>query len=211
MEKKIKKSKLTAQDIKKYSNIEKEHVITKIKRHERLYTFYTVILFIGILLGTTLLIGTSFKYIASMNSYNSGNLLVEYTSVNNVIGNVITLTDQDIIEDAKIKDNHTYTFTITNTSNVRSKYAIKIYRDDEFIKLDNCRDKLFKDTQIKYNINNGSIFYLHTKKEKDSYTLIEDTIPANSTKVYSLNIWVDKDTLQNDRHYHGLIEVDTIK
>lgn len=202
---------LTRADIKKNPNIEKEHVITKIKKHERLYTFYAVMIFIVILLGITLLIGTSFKHILSFNSYDSGNLSVEYNSKNNVIGNIITLTDADIVEDAKIKDNDTYNFTITNTSKIPIKYKITIYKDKEFIKLDNCSDRLFKDTEIKYNLNKGSIFYLNSKKVNNYYLLSEDVIPANASKIYSLNIWVDKNTTMSDKHYHGIIEVNVTR
>ena len=218
MRKRIKKNsdrlvlhQLSTGNIKKNPNIEKEHVITKINQHEKLYTFYLSMIFLIVLLGVTFLIGTSLKDVLPFNSYSSGELLVEYNSTNNLIGNIITLTDADVVEDAKVEDSNHYTFTITNPSNYSVKYKIKIRDDDEFIELDQCRDRLFSEEDIKFNINHGNVFYLNTKKVGDYYLLAEEVIPANSTKVYTINIWLDNSTLLSDRHYHGIIEVDTVK
>lgn len=194
--------------IKKNPNVEKEHIITKIKKHERFYTICLSAIFVLVFIIIALLVGTSYKYFKKMNSYVSGDLIVEYSPTVNGIGDVITLNDTDIVDDFKIKDNETYKFTITNNSFKKALYKISIRVDKDIIELDGCSNNLFSDSNIKYNINKGDIFSLEGKKLKDRYILIEDVIPGKSTKVYSLNVWLDKDTLYEGKHFHGIIEVD---
>ena len=194
--------------IKKNPNVEKEHIITKIKKHERFYTICLSAIFVLVFIIITLLVGTSYKYFKKMNSYVSGDLVVEYSPTVNGIGDVITLDDTDIVDDFKIKDNETYKFTITNNSFKKALYKISIRVDKDIIELDGCGNNIFSDNNIKYNINKGDIFSLEGKKLKDRYVLIEDVIPGKSTKVYSLNVWLDKDTLYEGKHFHGIIEVD---
>ncbi|MDO4996086.1 MAG: hypothetical protein Q4E69_02795 [Bacilli bacterium] len=194
--------------IKKNPNVEKEHIITKIKKHERFYTICLSAIFVLVFILITLLVGTSYKYFKKMNSYVSGDLVVEYSPTVNGIGDVITLDDTDIVDDFKIKDNETYKFTITNNSFKKALYKISIRVDKDIIELDGCGNNIFSDNNIKYNINKGDIFSLEGKKLKDRYVLIEDVIPGKSTKVYNLNVWLDKDTLYEGKHFHGIIEVD---
>lgn len=194
--------------IKKNPNVEKEHIITKIKKHERFYTICLSAIFVLVFIGVTLLVGTSYRYFKKMNSYVSGDLVVEFSPTINGIGDVITLDDNNMIDDFKIKDNETYKFTITNNSFKKSLYRISIRVDKDIIELDGCGSNLYNDKNIKYNINKGDIFSLEGKKLKDNYVLIEDVIPGKSTKVYSMNVWVDKDTLYEGKHFHGIIEVD---
>lgn len=194
--------------IKKNPNVEKEHIITKIKKHERFYTVCLSAIFVLVFIGVTLLVGTSYRYFKKMNSYVSGDLVVEFSPTINGIGDVITLDDNNMIDDFKIKDNETYKFTITNNSFKKSLYRISIRVDKDIIELDGCGSNLYNDKNIKYNINKGDIFSLEGKKLKDNYVLIEDVIPGKSTKVYSMNVWVDKDSLYEGKHFHGIIEVD---
>ena len=194
--------------IKKNPNVEKEHIITKIKKHERFYTICLSAIFVLVFIGVTLLVGTSYRYFKKMNSYVSGDLVVEYSPTVNGIGDVITLDDNNILHDSIIKNNETYKFTVTNNSFKKTLYRISIRVDKDIIELDGCGNNIFSDSNIKYNINKGDIFSLEGKKLKDRYILIEDVIPGKSTKVYSMNVWLDNNTLPEGRHFHGIIEVD---
>ena len=202
--------KLTQAVIKKNPNIEKEHIITKIKRHERLYTLGLSFLFIIIIVGITLIVGTSYKHFKGINSYESGVLIVDYKASNNGIGDIITLDDSYILDDNKVKNDDQYSFTITNNASCEVSYKISIRLDNDLIDLDNCRDNLFDYSSIRYNLNKGSVKSLKDKINDDQYLLMEDVIPSKSTKVYTLNVWLDKDTLMEGRHFHGIIEVDMI-
>lgn len=193
--------------INKNTKVEKEHIITKIKKRQSFYTLCLSSFFVLIILLILLIIGTSFKKYIKINTYDSGTLSVEYDTNDNGIGDIISLTDSDIIDDLKIKDDKTYGFTITNESKSLVKYKINILKDNDIIRLDNCKDKLFPDELIKYNINGGKIFTLNGKFSSNRYTLIEDVIPGNSSKIYYINVWVDKDAEYMDRHFHGIIDV----
>ena len=179
--------KLNSSNIMKSSNIEKEHVITKFKRNERKYMFYSVSFF---------LIIDKFK--------------VTYSNSSSGINNIITLTDADILEDNRIKNEDSYNFILNNSSKKTIKYQIRIRKDKELIKLDKCSNKLFTDNEIKYNINRGSIFYLSTKEEDGNYVLLEDVIKKNTSKVYSMNVWVDNRVELSEKHFHGILEVKQI-
>lgn len=194
--------------IKKNSNIEKEHIITKIKKHEKFYTLCLAGFFVLLFIIITFFVGTSHRFFKKMNSYNSGDLTVEYSPSTNGIGDVITLDDSKITDDGKIKNNETYKFTVTNNGFNRSIYKISIRIDKDIIELDGCNNNLFSDNLIKYNINKGNVFTLQSKKENDKYILIEDVIPAKSTKVYSMNVWIDRSAKYEGKHFHGIIEVD---
>lgn len=194
--------------IKKNPNVEKEHIITKIKKHERFYTVCLSAIFVLVFIAITLLVGTSYRYFKQMNSYVRGDLVVEYSSNYNGMGDVITLNDSNIIDDLKIKNEETYKFTVTNNNFKEAIYKISIRVDNDIIDLDGCRNNLFDDSNIKYNINKGNVLSLKDKKDKDNYLLIEDVIPGKSTKVYSMNVWLDKNTKIEGKHFHGIIEVD---
>ena len=199
--------KLRIQSINKNPNVEREHFINKIKKHERLYTVCLSSIILVILLGISIMIGRNYRNILYLNTYDSANLLVDYSSYKNVIGDVVTLTDEDIQDDILASEKQTHRFTITNKSNKATKYLIVFVRDNEFIKLDNCGDRLFNEESIRFNINNGTIYSLEDKNVNHNYILEEDVIPANSTKMYNINMWVNKITSKTDRHYHGKIQI----
>ncbi len=199
--------KLRIQSINKNPNVEREHFINKIKKHERLYTVCLSSFILVILLIISIMIGRNYKNILYLNTYDSANLLVDYSTYKNVIGDVVTLTDEDIQDDILASEKQTHRFTITNKSDKTTKYLIVFVKDNDFIKLDKCEDKLFNEESIRFNINNGTIFSLEDKNRNHNYILDEDVIPANSTKMYNLNMWVNKITSKNDRHYHGKIMI----
>lgn len=202
--------KLTQAVIKKNPNIEKEHIITKIKKHERLYTLGLSFLFIIIIVSITLIVGTSYKYFKDINSYKSGVLVVNYKASNNGIGDIITLDDSFILDDNKVKNEDQYSFTITNNASCEVSYNISIRLDNDLIDLDNCRNNLFDYHNIRYNLNKGNVKSLKDLINDDQYLLASDVIPAKSTKVYTLNVWLDKETLMEGKHFHGIIEVDMV-
>lgn len=199
--------KLKISNIQKNPNTEREHFINKIKKHERLYTVYLSGAILLILLVISIIIGRNYKNVLYLNTYESGSLEVDYSTVRNVIGDVVTLTDEDIQDDILASEKQIRRFTITNKNNKSTKYRIIFVRDDEFIKLDQCEDHLFNEESIHFNINNGTVFQLSDKKEESYYLLDEDVIPGNSTKMYNLNMWVNKITPKMDRHYHGKIQI----
>lgn len=191
----------------KNPSIEKEHIITKIKRREKFYNLCLTSIFVCIFILILCLVGTSYRHFTS-NIYESGSLSVQYEPVSDGISDIITLTDSNILEDGKAYDLDGYKFTITNTSNTKVKYQIAIRIDDDYIMLDGCKNNLFDISKIKYNINKGHIYTLDSTQNIDNqYILIEDVIPAKASKPYSLNVWVDKNMDYQDRHFHGVIEV----
>lgn len=199
--------KLSSSNIKKNPNIEKEHIITKFKKNEKKYLFYSVSCFLIFSLIIIFFGCMSLKSYLSLNDYTSGDLIVSYSNTKEGVSDIITLTDADVLEDSKVKDESNYNFIVNNQGKKDLKYQIRIREDKDFIKLDECFNKLFDSNDIKYNINRGSIFYLGTKEIDGNYILLEDIIKKNTSKVYSMNIWVDKSVKLNDRHFHGIIEV----
>ncbi len=202
--------KLNSSNIMKSSNIEKEHVITKFKRNERKYMFYSVSFFLIIAFILIFSFCISFKRNVSLNEYSNDKFKVTYSNSSSGINNIITLTDADILEDNRIKNEDSYNFILNNSSKKTIKYQIRIRKDKELIKLDKCSNKLFTDNEIKYNINRGSIFYLSTKEEDGNYVLLEDVIKKNTSKVYSMNVWVDNRVELSEKHFHGILEVKQI-
>lgn len=203
--------KLNRPVVLKNSEVEKEHIITKIKRKEKFYTLCLSSCFLIVFCVVTLVVGKSYKYFFDVNAYESGNLIVEYTPTSNGIGDVITLDDAKIVEDALVKNNEDYKFLVTNNGLSQAKYKITIRLDRDFMKLDGCEDRFFNASNIKYNLNKGSINYLSSKYKDGEFVISEDVIPGNSTKVYSLNVWLDKNTKYEDKHFHGVIEISMIK
>lgn len=200
--------KLTNVVIKKNSKVEKEHIITKIKKHEKFYTICLSCAFVLIFIGVALVFGTSFRYFKNMNSYSSGDVIVEYAPSSNGIGDVISLTDSDITEDGKVKNNETYKFTVTNNGLKKVAYKISIRYDNDIVDLDGCGKNIFEDNLVKYNINKGNVFTLENKKDNNKYILVEDIVPARSTRIYSMNVWIDREAKLEGKHFHGVIEVD---
>ena len=197
--------------IKKNPNVQKEHIITKIKKHERLYIGLLACIFIVIFMGIGLIVGTSYKHFMAINSFDVGDLTVEYSPTLNGIGDIVTLYDSSIMPDSKAKEEEGNKFLITNNSSKKMYYNIILDLDEEFINLDNCREKMFLDSEIKFNINGGKPIFLESRNDSGRYLLMEDWIPANSSKYYSLNMWIDNNTKMEDKHFHGIIDVDVKK
>ncbi len=192
--------------IKKNSNIEKEHIITKIKKHEKIYLtcLSSIILLIFILL--MLLVGTSFEYFG-VNEYKDGNLIIEYAPNENGLSSTITLNDSKILKDSVAKEELGHSFSIENTSSSQIKYQIIVSKDKELINVDQCSNNLYDDIYIKYTINDNTPSYLSKSKLDDYYLIREDIIPAKSTKYYNIKIWLDENTPINGKHFHGIIEI----
>lgn len=106
-----------------------------------------------------------------------------------------------------------YTFKISNTGTVDSKYQISIVDDEEKYTSDNCLDKKLANSKIKYTLTESE-----TATENDVKTLPddgiikEDLVKVDSNKTYYLRVWIDSQAGNEvaGKHFHGKVKVKAI-
>ena len=193
---KKKKKKLEEKDIKKYSMIQLDHVISKIKEQEFKYIVISVLLILMIVLTVCYIVFSSIQTSVYDSTIRSGKLLINYEEKDGNLGNIVNLTglnNKDAAQD--------YVFSITNTSKEDKEYVIKITEDLEMIRVDGCIGGLINRDKIKYSYNDEEF----TLPEEE--IILTDVLNAGSSAYYKLKIWVDDDSFTINNHYHARISV----
>lgn len=186
---------LTEKDIKKYSMIQLDHVISKIKEQEFKYIVLSVLLILILVLTVCYIVFSSIQTSVYDSTIRSGKLLINYEEKDGNLGNIVNLTG------INNKDNsEEYILSITNTSNIDKEYIVKIVEDIDMIKIDGCVGGLINRDKIKYSYSDEEFSLT------DDEIIISDNLSAGSSAYYRLKLWVDDDLDQNN-HYHARISV----
>lgn len=185
---------LDEDQILKNNSINVEYNIKRIKK-ERRYTIILVICFIIMFFVIGLSIFTDIDSL-NMSLENVDNLTIKYEVDDNGVKNTISIYDD--------KD-YSYKLSITNNDNKYNRFYIYLKTDDDFIKLDNCSDKLIDYSLINYEIN-GNSGILKDSLIDDKYVVLVDDLGAHEKKDYELKI-----KLNGVGHYHSIIKVSEVE
>ena len=207
---KVSKNKLSMADINKNSSIEIDHTIRKIKEREFKLTVLWVFIFLISLIVSTLIVGFSFKSISDYNKVESNNLVIEFGSHDNVLDDIITLDNNSVLnyEDGLISKS--YKFRITNQSDHKINYVIKLVDDYTMIEYDECYGMLFDKKNMFFSLNNKVIGLVSDLYNGSDYVILEESLRAKKFKDFEFRIWVDKNYINNG-HYHGKIVIEEVE
>lgn len=201
---------LRMEEIKKNNSIEVDHTIRKIKEKEFRLIVMWVGIFLVVLISSALIVGFSVQKIGEYNKVNSGDLVITFDGNNNILDDVITLDNNDVMNYDEGMVSETYNFTITNDTDENVRYLIKIVKDYEMIELDECNDMMFSDDNIMISLNGKFIGYASDFYDGNEYVISEDRVESKDIVDYELRIWVDEDYVNNG-HFHGKIIVEETK
>ena len=142
------------------------------------------------------------------NTLKTGTLIISLDSTKDLdLVSAVPTADSDGIS------SDSYTFKISNTGTVDSKYQISIVDDEEKYTSDNCLDKKLANSKIKYTLTESE-----TATENDVKTLPddgiikEDLVKVDSNKTYYLRVWIDSQAGNEvaGKHFHGKVKVKAI-
>lgn len=124
----------------------------------------------------------------------------------------LTLMDSAPISDSEALNGDSYNFTIHNTGTETSKYQIYLLDDEEKYQSDNCTDKKFPWSKIKYSItknnSNSEVGHLDAKNGIITTT----TLNSGTTDHYQLRLWIDQNASNEvaGLHFHAKMQVKAI-
>lgn len=124
----------------------------------------------------------------------------------------LTLIDSAPISDSEALKGDSYNFSIHNTGTETSKYQIYLLDDEEKYQSDNCTDKKFPWSKIKYSItkNNGNSEVGHLGAKNGIITTT--TLKSGTTDRYQLRLWIDQNASNEvaGLHFHAKMQVKAI-
>ena len=207
------KKKLKMEDIKKNNDVEVMSTIERIKLHEREYLLVTTAIFMVIIALVLFVLFGGFDKNSDLNILKIGNLNVEYDSNMTGASDVITLTEDNVVENEKEVEDYATVFSVSNASKGKHKFKAFIVADQTMIDLDGCGDKLVNDNAIFFQINDGKIRSLYDVKTSDGYLILEDEIIGTNVNEYELKLWILKEKMEdeNKSHFHGNIVIEEIE
>ena len=209
IKKKPKIKHLRMEDIIKNSSIEVDHTIRKIKEREFRLTVMWVCIFLVVLISSTLIVTLSVQKIKDYNIVNSGDLVIKFDENNEVLDDVITLDNNSVMSYEDGLKSRSYKFTITNESEKKVNYIIKLVDDLKMIEYDDCGKMLFDKQNMFFSLNDKITGLVSDLYNGEEYIILEESLRGNSSKDFEFRIWVDK-SYSNNGHYHGKIIVEEI-
>lgn len=190
----------------------KETVLSKLLRKQMLLIVVAVFVVTLTLLGSSYAVFSDVKESANANIIKAGTLNIIFDETASGNSQIINLNGTYPKSDTDGQASSPYTFTIKNTGSIVSSYTIKIQDDTDMIEEDGCSNNLLPKDKIKYSIN-GETPVLLSSKETDSYIVETSSLFSNSSRQYSIRMWIDEsagnEVLNN--HYHGKIIVESVQ
>ena len=210
VKKKPKIKHLRMEDIIKNNSIEVDHTIRKIKEREFRLTVMWVCIFLVAIISTTFTVAFSVQKIKEYNQVNSGDLVITFEENNEVLDDIITLDNDDVLSYKDGLENDSYKFSIKNSGDKKVKYKIRLVDDVDMIEYDDCSKMQFNKKNMFFSLNDHIVGIVADLYNGEEYIISEETIDSNEVKNYEIKFWVDK-TYVNNGHYHGKIIVEETK
>ena len=192
MAKKIREvKKLVEEDIHKNSGKEISHTISKIKAHERFYTFILVIIFM-VTISVSVFLG--FK----VDSYQLYDASYYYSNFS-LSGQLVALTDKNVMGDVQGLTSQKYTLHYSNNTTRNINFLIRFAPDEEMIEKCKCSDKIVDYQKIKYSIDGETVQTF----SDESMIITASMVPAREDGDFTVRMWLDESLKDNECFYYG--------
>ncbi len=126
-------------------------------------------------------------------------------------GNKVTITKLTPVTDYVGLASTPYTFTIKNNTNSWVKYKVKLVKDNDTIKEEECSDTLIPLNLIKVGIHEkGEVSKIYNLDDIEKNIIAVGTIAPRQSETYTVRVWVSGNIIATDKnlHYHGLIKIE---
>ena len=197
MEEKGKKNSLKNEEVKKSSGGKKvSRTIEVIKKHERLYTGILVIIFMIVIL-TSVYLGLKADTIKLYDTR------FDPPSSLSVSGQLISLTNKNIMSDREGLDSEKITLKYLNNTGRNINFVIRFIEDEETLEKCNCKDKILDYKKIKFSLDGVKV---QTFKNEDM-VVTTGSIKNRKTDTIGIKFWIDEeeDKLKECFYYGKLI------
>lgn len=201
--KKTKERKLKIEDIKKNSDIEVSHTISKIKSDERKIVF-AMVLVILCLIGLVVCFVFTAVGVEQIEGEKTGPLYVKFSENKNGMGDIVNFTEEDGDSEGDGAVIYTTEFTVTNYKGLNSWYAVYLDDYQDMIDYHDCGDKQFNKDEIYFSIDNSEPIMLSSVNYGGRYVITEGIVDSNNDVIHSLKIW---HMGYSEEHFHGKIVV----
>ena len=190
MAKKIRQVKLVEEDIRKNSGKEISHTISKIKAHERFYTFILVIVFM-ITISLSIFLGLK------VDDYQLYDASYYYSSFS-MSGQTVTFTSKNIMSDKEGLINAPFTLRFSNNTNRHINYLIRFAVDEEMLEQCKCRDKIIDYHKIKFSLDGKTV----QQFSDETMFITAGMIPSRDEGELDVHFWIDE-SVKGDCLYYG--------
>jgi len=184
-----KQEKLTEEDIRKNSGKEISHTISKIKEHERFYTFILVIIFM-ITITISVLLG--FK-VDSYKLYDAS----YYTTNYSLNGQLISLNHTHIMSDEEGLKSKEYTITYTNHTTHNLNFIIRFSKDEDAFERCKCSDHTIDYHAIKYSVDGETV----QQFTEETMIVMAGMVPVQESGELKIRLWIDENYPNTDECY----------
>lgn len=209
-EKKIlkkKDAKLKIQDIKKNSDIEVSHTISKIKLEEKKIVFAMVLVILVLVALVVCFVFTAVS-VEKIEGIKSGPLYITFAENENGMSDIINFTEDDGEEDGDGAVIYTTEFTVSNYKGANSWYAVYLDDYEDMINYHDCSEKQFNKDDIYFSIDNSVPIMLSSVNYGGRYVITEGIVDSNNEVTHTLKVW---HMGYSENHFHGKIVVKFIR
>ncbi|MBR3211260.1 MAG: hypothetical protein IKF71_04940 [Bacilli bacterium] len=191
MARKRKRIRIKAEDVTKNSGKEISHTITKIKKHEKLYTFILVVIFM-ITISLSFLIGlSSDKYQWYDESLYDSNISLS--------GRLVALSSKNVMSDAEGLKSDTYDIKFSNNTSNYINYILRFALDEETVERCDCRDQIISFDKIKYSLDGKKV----NRFTEETMIITTGMLKAKESDSLKVHIWLDESVEEEECLYYG--------
>lgn len=203
---------LKISDIKKNNRNNISYTIKKIKANEKKAMFITVCFMMIVIVIVALIVFSSFDVGNSKNILDKYKLTICNDKNISITGNLVSLNESNILPTDSALKMEPLIFKVNNASTKGVNFKALLKVDNEVIRECGCEQSLVDSNNIKFKIDNSTIFVLadfYDEKE-NAYDIFKGYIDAKSSKEYKVYIWIDNNMINNytKSHFHGNIFLD---
>ena len=175
-----KRKKLAEEDINKNSGKEISHTISKIKAHERFYTFILVIIFM-VTISVSVFLGLK---VDSYQLYDASYYLSSFT----LSGELVTLSKKNVMNDIEGLSSKTYTLKYSNHTERDVNFLIRFATDETQKAKCKCDDKIVDYQKIKYSIDGE-----HVQQFSDETMILSaGMVKSGNSDEFKVKLWLDE-------------------
>ena len=188
----VKQVKLKEEDINKNSGKEISHTINKIKEHEKLYTFFLVIIFM-VTISLSVFLGLR---VDSYQLYDAS----LYDSSFSMSGQLVTLNHDQVMSDEDGLKSKEYTLSYKNSTGRNVNFIIRFSLDEERVKKCECSSDLVDYQKIKFSLDGKKV----QQFTDETMIITAGMVKNRKSDELKIHIWLDE-SLQDSNNciYYG--------
>ncbi len=165
----------------------------------------------SIIIVVLIVIGISYAFLAKKIVGEKGKIIYHTGSLDVILeeDSTVSLDLENAIptiDEAGMKSDKVYRFTVKNNSSTDLNY--EIYLDDDSEALEECGDcTAMQDKDVKYQLKKGDDSVVNTIENRK---LKEDRVAAGKSNTYELRLWINIDATTDvlDKYFYGKIRVE---